>query len=83
MLQRALETRQHCFIEIGVVEIASGERNKLAPLIAQSQHLRQQPLALGEVAIAMQQHQSQRRVQRSIVAAKLHQRPPRGFAVKP
>ena len=60
---------------------SSQQRHQLPPLVPQWQHLHQQPLAIRQASIAMQQHCSQRRIQLRIVAAQLHQRLPRRFAI--
>ena len=61
--------RQNIGIEPGVVELASGERDELAPLVAQTEHVGEESFAISEIAVAMEQEMPQGSVEVRIVAA--------------
>src|ERR1700733_3500098 len=74
LFQSAFQTWQYHAVEIGIIQLPQSQRkNQLAPLVAYREHLRDESLAFGEIAIAMQQHCAKRFVQRVVVASKLHE----------
>ena len=73
-LERPLQLQAHVTIQRQRLPSVGCQRHQFTPLLSRLQHVCQQRLAVGHVAIAMQQYRAQRRMQRRVAAAKLQQR---------
>ena len=82
MVERKFEAGQDVGVEPGLVELRPGEGDQVAPLVAQAEHVGEQCLALGEVAVAVQQEVAQGSVECSVARAEQKQGAAGGLAVE-
>ena len=69
MVERKFEAGQDVGVEPCFVELRPGEGDEVAPLVAQTEHFGEERLALGEVAVAVQQEVAQGSVEVGVACA--------------
>jgi hypothetical protein len=69
MVEGEFEARQDVCVEPCVVELRLGERDEIAPLVAQAEHVGDERFAVGEVAVAMEEEIAQGGVEVRVVIA--------------